>query len=54
MKLTGHRTRAMFDRYAIAASEDLEAGTAKLGAYLEGSHDTISRTIEGKEEREAG
>lgn len=35
MALMGHRTRSMFDRYAIVDEQDLRAGTAKLSVQLE-------------------
>ncbi len=31
-KLLGHKTTSIFERYAVVASHDLEAGTAKLAA----------------------
>jgi integrase len=32
MLITGHRTRAVFDRYHIVAPEDLKAATARMAA----------------------
>ncbi len=32
MAMTGHRTRAMFDRYSIASTKDIEAALRKSGA----------------------
>ena len=29
MAMTGHRTRAMFDRYSIASTKDIEAALLK-------------------------
>ena len=33
IKLTGHKTEAVYRRYAIVASSDLEEGVAKLGSF---------------------
>jgi len=33
MQITGHRTRAVFDRYNIVSSEDLRKATEKLDNY---------------------
>ena len=32
MKLTGHRTEAVYRRYAIVSHSDMREGTAKLAA----------------------
>jgi integrase len=38
MRLTGHRTRRIFDQYAVHADRDLVDGAARLGAYLARPH----------------
>ena len=42
MKLTGHKTRSIFDRYDIVNEQDLRAGVAKLA----GLHQTGNQRAE--------
>jgi hypothetical protein len=36
MKISGHRSRAVFDRYNIVDNRDIENAGKKLAEYLEG------------------
>ena len=40
MKLTGHKTEAVYRRYAIVAESDLREGAAKLAA-LHGDRESV-------------
>lgn len=48
MKLTGHKTEAVYRRYAIVASQDLHDGVAKLARFHE------SRGTEGGQAAASG
>ena len=34
MEISGHRTRAVFDRYNITSEKDLQEAATKLSAYV--------------------
>ena len=43
MKLTGHKTEAVYRRYAIVAEGDLREGIAKLAVSVSGTLTTVIR-----------
>lgn len=49
MKITGHKTRSVFDRYDITSEEDLAEAARKLEALM----GTISGTTVGGSDAEA-
>jgi len=45
MLMTGHKTRSMFDRYAIVDETDLDAGVSKLSKYMNEAQKKQKRKI---------
>ena len=45
MKISGHKTRSVFDRYNIVNDADLQLAAQKQELYLQTQKDTISSTV---------
>ena len=45
MRISGHKTRSIFDRYNIVNDHDLRLASQKQEAYLQAQKGTISGTI---------
>jgi len=46
MKISGHKTRSVFDRYNITSEEDLRQAATRLGEYIQGKKVTLLVTPE--------
>ena len=46
MKISGHKTRSVFDRYNITSEDDLRQAAHRLGEYIQSKEGTLSGTLD--------
>ena len=45
MRISGHKSRSMFDRYDITDERDIQIAGQKLARYLEGKAEVVTREV---------
>ena len=45
MKISGHRSRSIFDRYDITDERDIQIAGQKLARYLEGKSKIVTEVV---------
>ena len=53
MKISGHKSRSVFERYNIVNDADLKLAAQKQEHYLQAQKDTISSTVHDFNEKKA-
>jgi hypothetical protein len=51
MEISGHKTRAIFDRYHVVSDRRMQENAAKLGAYLKGLEANVTGNTEGEDKK---
>ena len=54
MRISGHKSRSMFDRYDITDERDIQIAGQKLARYLEGKAEVVTREVTTAENGPSG